>query len=276
MTLGLGHVGLRHVDPQRRQARPGLLDEVEKAPGAAAEIDEPQAALIAAGEHLVQRRQRLPPDRIGGALEQHLDLGVVALGRLVRHPAARLEVEILQIVVGPLAAGLRAQHFPPLALLAAAVDLRQVLEEQPRAREQARQRAVVIRRLRIDAGLDIGEVALEESGHVRVEPPAVGHRRIGAGTRPRGPAVASTRLLGQSSHQQAVADIPGDPWQLPGAIGDAGGEAGDRTGHAVSTPRCALAAAKYRQQRGTAPAGQGRLCRRRRHYGPKGSSRHPP
>ena len=141
-------------------------------------------------------------------------------------------MEILQVVAGPLAAGFLAQHLLPLVLLAAAVHFRQIGEEQPRAREQLRQRAVVVGRQRIDAGLDIGEVLREQAGHVGVEAAALGHRRVGAGLGTRALA-APARRLRQPPHHLAVADVPGHPRQLARAIGDAGGEAGDGTGHGL-------------------------------------------
>jgi hypothetical protein len=49
---------------------------------------------------------------------------------------------------------------------------------------------------RIKAGLNIGEILLEKGGHIRVETFAVGHRRIGVGTRPRFVIISSRRRLG--------------------------------------------------------------------------------
>ena len=80
MSLRLRDVRLRHVDPERRKARPGLLEEIEKAAGAAADVEKSETALIAPGKSLVQWRQRLPSRGIGGAVEQHLHLGIVAPG----------------------------------------------------------------------------------------------------------------------------------------------------------------------------------------------------
>ena len=99
------------------------MNEFEKASGAAADVDDLQAALIAPGENLVERHQRLPACRIGRSVEQHLDLRVITLRRGVGQPAARLEVEILQVVVGPLAARVRGQHLADLAALAPVMDL---------------------------------------------------------------------------------------------------------------------------------------------------------
>src|SRR6266851_7869832 len=144
VTSRLCQIGLRHVDPDDRQPRPGLLAKIEEAAGAAADVEQAQTALIAPGEQLVERHQRLPPGRIGRAFEQHLDLRVVTPRGLLRHPAAGLEMEILQVVNRTLAAAVLVQHFPPMAVLAAAVHLRQVLEEQARALDEDRPGAVVI------------------------------------------------------------------------------------------------------------------------------------
>ena len=46
----MADIGLRQVEAVDRQSRPGLLDEIKEAPGAAADIDEPQFALVASGE----------------------------------------------------------------------------------------------------------------------------------------------------------------------------------------------------------------------------------
>src|SRR6516225_5961398 len=76
MSPRLLDIGFRHVEPERGQARPGLLEEIEEAPGAAADIDEAQAPLIAPGKYLVQRDERLAADRIRGAAKKHLDLDI--------------------------------------------------------------------------------------------------------------------------------------------------------------------------------------------------------
>jgi len=80
MPLGLSDVSLRHVDPERREARPGLLEEIEKASGAAADVEKPETALIATRKHLVQWKQRLAARCICRAVEQDFHLDIVALG----------------------------------------------------------------------------------------------------------------------------------------------------------------------------------------------------
>ena len=122
-------VGLRQVEAERRQPRPYLLDEIKEAPGAAADVDQPQFALVASGESFRKRRQRLPPHGVGRSLEQHLDLRVVAVGGFLSQPAARLEMEILQVVVRAAAARLCVQHLARRVALATRVDLGEVAEE---------------------------------------------------------------------------------------------------------------------------------------------------
>ena len=213
-----------------------MFEKIEKPAGTAADVDHPQAALIAPGEKLVQRRQRLPPDRVGRPVEQDLDLGVVTPGRILRQPAARLEMEILQIITGSLAAHVLAQHLSVLAALAAAVHLRQIGKEQPGTAEQIWQGAVVIRGQRVDAGFDIGEVLLQQDCHIAIEARAVGDRGVGMGAPTRRSAVALARSFRQAPHDHGVSQVPCDTRQLARAVSDARGEAGGRIGHAVFAP----------------------------------------
>jgi hypothetical protein len=80
-------VGVRQVEAERRQARPCLLDEIQEAPGSAADINQPQFALVASRERLRERAQRLPTHDIGRSLEQHLDLRVVTVSGFLGQPA---------------------------------------------------------------------------------------------------------------------------------------------------------------------------------------------
>ena len=93
--------------------------------------------------------------------KKHLDLGVVSLSGIVCHPAARLEVEILEVVARSFSARLLVQHFVIRAAFAASMDLGEILEEQPGAINECEQRSIVIRRKRINARLDISEVLQE-------------------------------------------------------------------------------------------------------------------
>src|SRR5262249_17375887 len=67
MAPRLGDITVRQVETDYREARPDLLDEVDQAPSAAADIKKLELPLITPGEDLVQRNERLAPDRIGGA-----------------------------------------------------------------------------------------------------------------------------------------------------------------------------------------------------------------
>ena len=69
-------------------------------------------------------------------VQKYLDLGVVSFSRIVGHPAARLKMEILQIVGGPLSTRFRAQDFAVCPALAASMDVWKILEEEPRAMDQ--------------------------------------------------------------------------------------------------------------------------------------------
>jgi hypothetical protein len=138
------YVRLRQVEARRGKPRPHLLDEIEKAPGAAADLEMSQFALIAAGKHFVQLRKRLPSRGIDRPVEQYLNLRIIPSRSLLRHPATRLEMEILQIVAGPLPDGVLAQNFAVPTALAAPIDLGQILEEEPGAVEQRQQRSVMI------------------------------------------------------------------------------------------------------------------------------------
>src|ERR1019366_5684387 len=84
----------------------------------------------------------------------------------------------------------------------------------------------------VKASFYVSEVLPEKHGHVRIEAPAIRHRRLGMGALPSGSTVPSSRLLRKPAHGEAVADIPSDAWQLTCAIGDARGDAGKRIAHA--------------------------------------------
>src|ERR1700716_2167000 len=136
MPLGLPDIGLGQIEAERGQPGPALFDEIEKAARPAANVEKTQPALVAPGEDLVERRPRLTPRGVRGAVEEHFDLRLVSPGSLVRHPAARLEMEILERVAGPLPARLLGQYFAVVAALPAAVDGGKILEEEPRALEK--------------------------------------------------------------------------------------------------------------------------------------------
>src|SRR5262252_7035722 len=128
-------VSFRHVQSDGLKARPGLLNEIEESPGAATNIKKPQFALIASSESLMELRQCLASNGVGRTIQKHLDLGVVSLSRIIGHPAARLKMEILQIVGGPLCTRFRAQDFVVCPALAAS-GCWKIFEEEPRAIDQ--------------------------------------------------------------------------------------------------------------------------------------------
>src|SRR5690242_13236354 len=127
----MSDISIGHVEPEGVKARPGLLHEIEKSSGAAPDVEEPQLALIATGKKFVELRQRLASHRIGRSVEQHFNLGVISLGGIIRHPAARLKVEILKIVAWPLGARVGVENFAICAGLATAMDLGKIRKEQP-------------------------------------------------------------------------------------------------------------------------------------------------
>src|SRR5262249_34404179 len=89
---------LGHVNPKDRKLRPDLFDRINKSSRTAADIDNLQLALIPPGKNLMKLRQSLPPDCICRAVEKNLDLRVIQLGRFLCKPAARLIVEVLQVI----------------------------------------------------------------------------------------------------------------------------------------------------------------------------------
>ena len=93
-------------------------------------------AMIPSGEDFVELRQSLPARRIGSPVEEYLDLRVVTTRRIVRHPATRLEMEILQIVAGPLPPRSFGQHFSVRVPVAPPMDFGEILEKKSRAMKE--------------------------------------------------------------------------------------------------------------------------------------------
>jgi hypothetical protein len=176
----------------------------------------------------MQRGQDLPTGCVRGSMKEHLDLRVIAPRRVRSHPTARLEVEVLKIVVWSLANGFLVQDLPMLATLTTAVYFGEIREEEARAVKQRRQRAVMIEGQWINSRFDIGEVLPEQGGHIRVKALPVWHWE----SRTRGLTGASARCLGKLPHGYIVSDVPGYPWELARAISQANGEAGKRIDHA--------------------------------------------
>jgi hypothetical protein len=50
MASGVSDVSVGHVEPDDLEARPGLLDKIEKSAGTTADVEQPQLTLIASGE----------------------------------------------------------------------------------------------------------------------------------------------------------------------------------------------------------------------------------
>jgi len=111
----------------------------------------------------MERRQRLAAHRVGAPLEQHLDLGVVAVRRILGQPATGLVVEVLQVVFRPLSRCRFGQHFAVGIALASSMDRRQILEEQARAPEARQQCPVMIAWKGIQPRLDVSEVLAQEA-----------------------------------------------------------------------------------------------------------------
>src|SRR6202035_4686934 len=80
MTLCLFHIGLGKIEAERGQPGPGLFNEIEKAARPAANVEKTQPALVAPGEDLTERRQRLTPRGVRGTVEEHFDLGAPVQG----------------------------------------------------------------------------------------------------------------------------------------------------------------------------------------------------
>ena len=95
MTLGISDIWLRHIEPEDRQPRPRLFEKIKETPRPAADVEKSQLALVPSGENFMKLRQSLSSCRIGSPVEEDLNLSVIATCRIVRHPAARLEMEIL-------------------------------------------------------------------------------------------------------------------------------------------------------------------------------------
>jgi hypothetical protein len=103
--------------------RPHLLYGVEKSACATADIQKPHLALVAASKGFMEVRQSLPSHGVGCPIKEHFDLGVISLGRIVRHPPACLEMEILEIITGSLNKGFLIQDLVVRAPFATSVDL---------------------------------------------------------------------------------------------------------------------------------------------------------
>src|SRR5215207_10744799 len=99
MAAGLIEIGLREVEPRKRQARKGLFQETQKAPGAAGDVEKREIALVAAAQKLGDRHDALSAHGVCRSGEQDLDLSIVETGRLIGQISAGLIVKVLQEVV---------------------------------------------------------------------------------------------------------------------------------------------------------------------------------
>src|SRR5262249_36527649 len=155
-----------------------------------------------------QLRQRLPPDGIGCAVEEDFDLGVIPLGRIVSHPPARLEMEILQIVMRPLAACALSQDFRLRPAFAAFMDGWEVLEENPRPRRQGSKCPVRIDGGRVNARLNISEILPKERSHIRVYLIAFRDWQISTGATSRFPPLLASRDFGELAQSKTMPNKP--------------------------------------------------------------------
>jgi 2-alkenal reductase len=76
MLPSIADVGLRQVEPDTTKPRPHLFHLTEKGPSTAADVEKPQFALIASGEHFSQLRQGLTTN---GIIAPNYDIGVIRL-----------------------------------------------------------------------------------------------------------------------------------------------------------------------------------------------------
>ncbi len=180
----------------------------------------------------MELRQGLPPRGIGCPVEEHLDLRVITICRIVRHPVARLEMEILQIVAGPLSARPLAQNFAVRVSSRGADGFR----EDPR-RKAASGEAVstAIHHDRREAGKCRPRHWRGPAGEGWPYPRrgVCGPARLhwcGLAAALSYHLVAAPPLI--AGVRQGCARLPSDTRQLAGAISDACSKAGERIAHA--------------------------------------------
>src|SRR5688500_140440 len=144
VMLRVFDIWLGHIEPEGRKPRPCLFEKIEKAPSPAANVEKSQLALITSGKNFMELRQGLPARGIGCPVEEDLDLRVISPRRIIGHPAARLEMKILQKVARPLPVRSVTQDFVVSVVLAAPMDLGEVLEKKAGAIKQSQQRSIMI------------------------------------------------------------------------------------------------------------------------------------
>jgi hypothetical protein len=203
------------------EAAANLLNRPNKSPRTAADIKQPQFTLIPASKDFAELRQNLPADRVRCAVKEYFDLGIISLGGILRHPAARLEMKILQIIARSFSARFLSQDLRFSVTLPASVNIGEVLEEKPRPVKERRQRPIMIERQRVKPGLDIGEILQEKRSHIGVDLIAIRDRQIGTGTALRFLPLLAPRGLGKPAQGKTVPNVPGDARQLASTIGNA-------------------------------------------------------
>ncbi len=100
-------IGGGQVRPHQLRLGKGAAEIGEETAGAAGEIEQREAALVARPPRPGEQRQRPAAHRRGRAGEQRLDLRLVAPGAFGGQPAAGLIVEVLPIVARVARARLR-------------------------------------------------------------------------------------------------------------------------------------------------------------------------
>ena len=209
----LFQIGRTEVDAGEPQARPRAVQEGEQPAGAAADIQAPEFALVAALQPFGDRLQGPPAHGVGGAGEENLDLGVVDRGRFFGQPAAALEMKILPVVARQVSVGVVAVGFVVDAAVPAGIDLGQVAEVKRTAAQQ-------FGRIRAGQGGggekpggDILPFPLEQATQVGRQLGSAGHwsdRKIGL-----------RHGFQQAAAGGVMAGIPSDPRGLAGGIGEA-------------------------------------------------------
>jgi hypothetical protein len=168
----------------------------------------------------MERRQCLASHGIGSSVEEHFDLRVIALSGVIRHPAARLEMKILQ--TWSFAARFSSQYFVVCPALATSMYLREILKEESRATNEGEQRSVMIGGEGVKTGFNIGEILQKQFSHIGVKSAAVRHWRVGRDAPPCFWTITSPRCFRKAPQCETVPDIPSDARQLANAIGHSG------------------------------------------------------
>jgi hypothetical protein len=83
----------------------------------------------------------------------------------------------------------------------------------------------------INPGLNICQIAAEQSPHIGKQPATIRYGRISMRQRSPTLAVLPSYFLRKPPHGQAMPQIPGDAWQLRGAVNGPSSKAGERMAH---------------------------------------------